>query len=57
MVLFSKGCSTKTLEDGGHQEGEVQAVWEEHSKLQLQHFSMCFEKGCNDEKDSDVTAG
>lgn len=25
MVLFLKGCSTEIAEDGGHQEGEVQA--------------------------------
>lgn len=29
MVLFLKGCSTETVGDGGHQEGKVQAGWEQ----------------------------
>lgn len=33
MVLFLKGCSTAIAEDGGHQEGEVQAGCEEGSKF------------------------
>lgn len=33
MVLFLKGCSTEIAEDGGHQEGEVQAGCDEGSKF------------------------
>lgn len=46
MVLFLKGCSTEIVEDGSHQEGEVQAGWEECSKFcSLSIFLHVLKKG------------
>lgn len=58
MILFLKGCSTEVVEDGVHQEGEVQAGWEECSGICSLSISLhVLEKGCNDKKYFRVTAG
>ena len=46
MVLFLKGCSTEMAVDGGHQEGEAQAGWDECSKFcRLSIFLRVLKKG------------
>lgn len=50
MVSFLKGCSAEMVEDGGHQEGEVQAEWGQCLTLYLEHFSVAFENGCKEKK-------
>lgn len=58
MVLFLKGYSTAIAEDGGHQEGEVQAGCEEGSKFcSLSIFLRVLKKGLVTRKIFDVTAG
>lgn len=41
MVLFLKGCSTEIAEDGGHQEGEVQAECDAGSKFCSLSIFLC----------------
>lgn len=57
MVSFLKGCSTEIVEDGGHQEGEVQAGCDEGRNFAAWAFFMCFERECSDNKGFDVAAG